>query len=271
MTRVTLERDMETMFPVFIRGMMRRARLPLMMSLWAMASCGSRPTDIDLSKGVRVLFIGNSLTFTNDLPGLVEALIDSAALGPVTIESITFGNVGLEDHWNRGQAREAIARGGWDVVVLQQGPSATEGRPSLLEYSERFAEEAERVGARVALYMVWPSAARFFDFDGVSESYAMAAGRVNGLLFPAGEAWRVAWESDPSLPLYGRDGFHPSVSGSYLAALVMFQQLTGASPNGLPATLELSSGRIVSVNLPTEKIALLQGAAVEANERFGLP
>jgi hypothetical protein len=202
---------------------------------------------------------------------MVEALIDSAQFGPATIESITQPNVGLEDHWNLGFVQDAIDRGGWDVIVLQQGPSATEGRPSLLEYSRRLAEQPTRVGARIALYMVWPSTARSFDFDGVSESYTMAAEQVSGMLLPAGEAWRVAWQSDPDLSLYGPDGFHPSVTGSYLAALVIFQQLAGESPRGLPANLELSSGRTLAIDLPADKIVLLQEAAVEANQRFGLP
>ena len=54
---------------------------------------------------------------------------------------------------------------------MQQGPSATEGRPSLLEYAEFFADEIRAVGAEPALYMVWPSQARSFDFEGVSDSY----------------------------------------------------------------------------------------------------
>jgi len=217
---------------------------------------------------LNVLFIGNSLTYTNDLPGILLALIDSAAAGPAEIASVAYANFGLEDHWLSGEAREAIALGGWDVVVIQQGPSATQGRPSLLEYSERFAAEARAIGAELALYMVWPSQARSFDFDGVSDSYRTAAANVGGLLFPAGEAWRAAWAVNPSLPLYGADGFHPSPMGSYLAALVMFEQLTGRPATGLPSTLRTRSG--VRVNVDAQTAAVLQAAAEEANSRFAL-
>ena len=129
------------------------------------ASCGSGPAAVDSTDGLQVLFIGNSLTFQNNLPGMLAALVDSAGAGPITVESVTFGGWGLQDHWVRGGSREAIARGGWDVVVIQQGPSATEGRPSLLEYSRLYADEVSAVGARLALYMVWPAAVRDFDFD----------------------------------------------------------------------------------------------------------
>ncbi|MDH3224200.1 MAG: hypothetical protein OEO23_10835, partial [Gemmatimonadota bacterium] len=55
-----------------------------------------------------------------------------------------------------------------------------------------------------------------------------AAANVDGTLFPAGEAWRAAWRVDESLGLYGGDGFHPSVLGSYLAALTIYQRIDGA-------------------------------------------
>ena len=99
-------------------------------------------------------------------------------------------------------ASGAHAAGGWDFVIMQQGPSATEGRPSLLEYSKRFGEMIRESGAEPALYMVWPAEDRPFDWDGVRDSYAMAADSAMGLFMPAGEGWRVAWESDSTLPFY---------------------------------------------------------------------
>jgi len=130
----------------------------------------------------------------------------------------------------------AIRRGGWSVVVLQQGPSALdESRVLLIDYTKRFAAEIERVGARPALYMVWPSRARSFDFERVSASYAAAAKAVGGVLLPAGDAWRKAWRLDAGLALYGPDDFHPSRLGSALAALVIYRRLSSGGP---PATWE---------------------------------
>jgi hypothetical protein len=79
--------------------------------------------------------------------------------------------------------------------------------------------------------MVWPSVTRRGDFPAVSGSYAAAASAVGGVLMRAGDAWREAWRLDPKLPLYGPDGFHPSRLGSQLAALVVYEQLTGATPS----------------------------------------
>jgi len=64
---------------------------------------------------------------------------------------------------------------------------------------------------------------------------------------PAGEAWRAAWRRDSTLALYGPDAFHPSILGTYVAALVIYGGLTGRSPLGLPARLQPLSGVLVDV------------------------
>ena len=236
----------------------------------ALAAALSAQTNVATPR--RVLFIGNSLTRANNLPGMVAAM--SAAVGqPLECERVTFEGYSLEDHWHRGEgapgvnnvtARSAIARGGWSTVVLQQGPSALpESRVLLVEYARRFDAEIRRAGARPALYMVWPTTARQFDFDGVKTSYETAAKAVGGLFLPAGEAWRRAWQFDSRLALYEPDGLHPTVSGTYLAALVITQQLTGKSIAGVPGTLTVTNPT-TRVAIPEAEATVLKRAAEAA-------
>lgn len=181
----------------------------------------------------RVLFIGNSLTYSNDLPAMVCALARAAGR-PAVCGSVAKPDYSLEDHWKDREARRAIARG-WDLVVLQQGPSALpESRVLLVEFARRFDEEIRKTGARTALYMVWPSRARRADFDRVSESYAIAATAVGGLLLPVGDAWQSAWAIDPSLSLYGPDGLHPSSTGTHLASLAIYRGIFNEPAPTLP-------------------------------------
>jgi hypothetical protein len=218
---------------------------------------------------LRVLFIGNSLTYTHDLPAIVAALAEATKQKRFIHQSIAFPNFSLEDHWHQGEARKTIARGRWDFVILQQGPSALpESRVLLLEYARRFATEIRSSGAQPALYMVWPSAARSGDFNRVSESYRLAAEEVKGALLPAGEAWRAAWRRDANLQLYSPDGLHPSQAGSYLAAVVIYEQLYGQSPVGLPSRLQVRSKTIPKIEIPQAQAELLQQAAAEANAKF---
>src|SRR5580765_6368594 len=119
---------------------------------------------------LRVLFIGNSLTYVNDVPAIIAATAEADGHQKFIYQTVAFPDFSLEDHWKQGDARKKIAEGRWDFVVLQQGPSALPGsRASLLEYTARFAADIRRAGAKPALYMVWPSLGRQNDFDHVSE------------------------------------------------------------------------------------------------------
>ena len=207
---------------------------------------------------LRVLFVGNSLTYTNDLPAVVAGFAEARDLA-FAYEAIAFPNYSLEDHWSQGDARRALASDHWDYVVMQQGPSSLpENQETLRLWTKRFAEEARLHGTEPALFMVWPSADFSSSFPAVVQSYTLAAEAVDGLLLPAGAAWLAAWERNAMLDLYGPDAFHPSESGTYLAALVIYSGLTHSSPIGLPASLGLPSGRLT---LPTARARLLQEAA----------
>jgi hypothetical protein len=196
---------------------------------------------------LRILFIGNSLTAANNLPAVLEALARPQDC-IVETQTIAFPGHSLEDHWNRPEARRAIAAGKWDVVVLQQGPSALpESRRLLREYTKRFDGEIRKAGARTALYAVWPSSARPQDFPRVHDSYAQAAQDVGGVLLPVGSAWQAAWRRDKTLALYGNDGFHPGALGTYLAALVIYQETTGRSVVGIPSPFSSIDPRTVRV------------------------
>ena len=210
----------------------RRTLLALALGLAAIA---------DAEGADRVLFIGNSLTAGNDLPLVVEAMAREKGLSLVS-EAVTYPNLSLEDHWER-DTQAVIRRGGFKYVVLQQGPSSLpESRENLREWTKRFGEEIRQAGAIPALYMVWPDRSRLAFFSEVKESYRRAAEDVKGVLLPAGEAWLAAWRRDPKLKLYAADNFHPSRLGTYAAAAAILSGLTGVSPQGLPARLQLRNG-----------------------------
>ena len=231
----------------------------------AWASCGdqsSKPAPQASGPGAGILFIGNSLTYTEDIPGLVSGLA-TAAGRPIPTASIAFPDFSLEDHWNRGDATRAIARGGWSFVVLQQGPSSlADSRVLLRRDTARFDKQIRAAGARTALYSVWPESTRQSAFPAVAESYQLAASDVGGIYLPVTEAWLDARRRDPSLPLYSGDGFHPSGHGAYLAALVIASVLTGASPQAMPARVVRTDGTVLVVAEPAATV--LRAAASTA-------
>src|SRR5690348_11752013 len=186
---------------------------------------------------VSVLFVGNSLTYVNDLPATVRAL-GASMRDTIRVGSATAGGAALIDHLNG--ATDAVAQinaGGWTHVVLQQGPTTTGGicLDSMLLWTRMFDKIIRHAGAVPALFMVWPNGGSAAGFDAVHASYLLAAQQVNGVFLPAGDAWRTAWTMDPQLELYGPDHFHPAPAGSFLAALVIYERLTGRDVRTLPA------------------------------------
>jgi hypothetical protein len=224
-----------------------------------------------VGEGRPVLFVGNSLTYVNDLPLMVEALVDSLpGLTPaqrIATAMVAFPDYALEDHWATGTAVRAIDQGGWSVVVLQQGSSALdESRVNLRDWTKKFDTKIRAAGARTAMYAVWPLSSRQFDFDRVNESYTLAATDVGGMLFPVGEAWRAVWRRDANMELYASDGLHASIRGTYAGALVIAAVLVDRSPVGMAATLRLRTGSVVTI--PPADAAVLQASAAEAIASF---
>jgi hypothetical protein len=217
--------------------------------------------------GIHVLFVGNSLTYVNDLPGTVAALGELSG-DTIRVAASVGANLALVDHLNGGS--DAVARieqGGWNFVVLQQGPSTVPiNRDSLILWTQWFDPYIRKANAKPALLMVWPSSDRYAYFDEVRKSYQQAAQAVNGVFIPAGEGWLQAWAADASLSLYGSDGYHPSVLGTYVAALVVYERVTGKDCRSLPATALASGG--YDLKLPEALVRKLQAAAHEANALY---
>lgn len=184
-----------------------------------------KPTDVNSKTEYSILFIGNSLTYTNDLPKLVNKSAKSKGI-EIHSEIIAFPNYALEDHWNDGQIQQLIASNKYDYVIVQQGPSSQEeGRKMLLAYGEKISSLCKTHGAKLCFFMVWPSLQYYQTFDGVIKNYEEAAILSNSILLPVGEVWKDYFDTTNNFKYYGPDGFHPSLIGSKTAAELIVNYL----------------------------------------------
>ena len=262
-----MSRAMQPISAAARSGRGRITSLAVVALLTVTCSNGTGP-DLAPAGALRVLFIGNSLTQSNQLADMIEAIADSAGGRRIHTGQVTFGGLSLEDHWQRGDALEAIDSRQWDVVVLQQGPSSLDAsRAHLIEWSGAFAMRIRAAGAEPALYQVWAAESdRRSVFDRVLDSYRLAAESVNGELLPAGAAWIAAWQQDPNLQLYGPDGFHPSATGTYLAAITIYAELLDRSAVGLPASISIGGSATPIVALAPAHATILQAAADQVTQ-----
>jgi hypothetical protein len=189
------------------------------------------------STPLRLLFIGNSYTQRNDLPGLLSQLAASAdPPREIVTERVIANGASLRLHWNAGTARGLIEPGGWDAVVLQeQSTLPVKNARRYHETARLFDEVIRGHGARTVLYHTWARRDAPQTQAALDEAVQSLAREIGATVAPVGVAWEAIRQSGQGPELYDADGSHPSPAGSYLAACVFFATLLHRSPEGLPA------------------------------------
>lgn len=206
--------------------------------------------DVPAPITLRVLFIGNSYTYVNDLPGQVRALVQSAPWpAQITVDSVTEAGATLKVLYDEGNALAKVRAGGWTHVVVQ-GQSFEAVGPvfdtaPFLDYAKRFGDEAIAVGAKPVYYETWARRAgdpTFAQYSltpasmqaAIRKSYASAAASVQGaVVAPVGDAWELALAEANPPNLFQDDGSHPSTRGTYLTGCVFTRALTHHTTTGL--------------------------------------
>lgn len=255
------------------------ARRGFILSLCAAASCCSAdssgpvwqsPVPVTRSEDarpLRVLFIGNSLTYYNDLPARTrEIAAHDAALRVMETVAVVKGGASLQSHWNGATARARITAERWDYVVLQEGTSLYYDDPdSLVEVVRGFDQLIRQAGARTVFYMTWPLAGTIPQ-DSLTRVASRLQQQLHVLVAPVGKAWGDALAGDPSLELYLPDGNHPAPTGTYLGACTMFATLFRRTPAGLAGLQAIGDTSVVT--LTPQTALLLQQTAWTAAQPF---
>lgn len=175
--------------------------------------------------GKTILFVGNSLTYTNDLPALVVKIGKEKGI-KIKTEMLAYANYALEDHWNDGKLQLLLANKQFDFVIVQQGPSSQdEGRAMLLDYGAKIKALCDTNNSKLAFFMVWPAYSNFHTFEGVIKNYTDAAVKTNSMLCPVGKMWKDYIADTYDYSYYGPDMFHPSQKGSEKAAQIIYETL----------------------------------------------
>jgi hypothetical protein len=186
---------------------------------------------------LHVLFIGNSYTYVNDVPGLLAKIAQSSPKGTkIVTEAITEGAATLEYHLQNPVVKARIAEATWTHVVLQ-------GQSMEFAPAEPAKELGDLVLAAKAVptwFVTWARAAQSDEYtsdwysgptemqDFATYSYAQAASHTPGsLLSCVGEAFRQSLALHPEIKLHIDDNSHASMAGSYLAASTFYVALTG--------------------------------------------
>lgn len=201
---------------------------------------------------MKILFIGNSYTYYNEMPQLLERL--ARANGKeLTVFAVTKGgrklhqHLDVDDEYSRPLADLSDGRHHFHRVFLQE-----QSFLPLVDF-ELFADGVRRLAERLRpvtdgfiLYQTW---GRHDDHpllaeqgwthegmtEGLAEAYQKMAEELGATVSPVGRAFTRVYRAHPEVDLYAKDLFHPSYIGSCLAALTHYQTLFSEKPEDFSA------------------------------------
>lgn len=201
------------------------------------------------SKTKRVLFLGNSYTYVNDLPNMLAEIAKSA--GDTLIFDINApGGHSIGNHSLNSVSLSKIMAGNWDFVVLQgQSYELASTTPEISPYP--YARKLDSLinqyndCAETVYYMTWgrkngdpascpsiPYLCTYEKMDSViHNNYRWLTDTTNAILSPVGAVWRSIRINYPAIELYQSDESHPSVAGTYAGACSFYTTLFRKDPS----------------------------------------
>lgn len=218
--------------------------------LFTMVGCAS-PDSGNESSTTRILFIGNSYTYVNNLPKMFANLSKSGGRR-VEVAMVAEGGWTLSDHVKSAETMDALESSTWDYVVLQeqsQIPASDIFRETGMYPAARaLVVKIRNLGATPVLFLTpahldgWP--AEGMDYATmqaqINISYWGLARELGVLVAPAGIAWSNGRGQNPELTLWQSDGSHPDKQGTYLSACVFYAVIFHESPEGLKYRASIS-------------------------------
>ncbi len=209
----------------------------------------------------RILFIGNSYTYVNDLPNTLRQL-GQAAGKVIIVDSNAPGGYTFNQHSTNATTLAKIAQGNWDYVVLQEQSQMPSFPPFQVESDVYpFAQKLDSLihaadsCTKTIFYMTWGrkygdasncgNYAPLCTYEGMQmrlrSSYMEMAQNNNAMVAPAGMAWRSSWYNDSTINLWSSDLSHPSLEGTYLTACTFYATLFKQNTLGLGYTAGLNA------------------------------
>ncbi len=187
---------------------------------------------------MKALFIGNSFTARNNVPGLIAELAEARGKS-LEHRLISAGGASLRMHWNKGEARKAIEHARYDWVVLQeQSTLPVKNATRMHENIRLFDEVIKASGARTSLYLTWARRNAPEAQKRITDAYVSIGEELDARVIPVGVAWEKCIGGAGCPTLHDKDMSHPTLAGSYLAACVFLAVLFGESPVGIATELK---------------------------------
>ncbi len=222
-----------------------------------------------LENKTKILFIGNSYTYVNDLPRIFLSL--ARAKGKrIATKTYAVGGYKFENHKKSAAALSAIKSEDWDYIVLQnqsQVPGLRprdveiQSLPNAIDLAKIISDHNTRT--QIVYFVTWGRKngdamnCRYYskvcDFRGhteaLSQGYGIYQNITGGVLAEVGQSWLAVINdlsaSDALKDLWSADGSHPSYRGTYLAANKIYTSIFNESTLGVEVYGSLKKGEAI--------------------------
>ena len=118
------------------------------------------------------------------------------------------------------------------MVLQEQSTLPVKNAKRMHENVRLFDEAIKNEGAKTVLYMTWARRNAPDSQQAITDAYSSIGKELGAIVIPVGVAWQTFLGKHETPVLHDRDGSHPTLAGSYLAACVFFATLFGESPVG---------------------------------------
>ena len=179
--------------------------------------CAEAGKKMKNQKKLRILFIGNSHTYFNDMPEMVAEQFRKEQYD-CEVTMIAHGGWFLEQHANEPDVRFNILYGHYDYVVLQEHAHPFGPEEKFYGAVRQLNQWILEAGSKGVIYMTWAKKDEEFNQERMTLAHEQIADELGMLLAPVGKYWWEYLRSYPDIEMYYKDGQHASPDGSRFAA-----------------------------------------------------
>ena len=190
------------------------------------------PDDVDV---MNILFLGNSHTYYNDVPGIVEGLGKANGMA-INCTSFTEGGATINSLILKYKTKiiEELNSTNYDYIIIQeQSTSNFRNYESFLTSAKEILKIAD--GVEVRLYQTWAyeEGSQLLNdyglthdemYQNIVDSYHNVSAITGIKINPVGDVFEAFINQYPDIKLY-TDGNHANRAGSYLSACVHYFSL----------------------------------------------
>lgn len=216
------------------------------------------------------LFLGNSYTAYNNLPGLVQDMAQSTG-DSLLFDSYNPGGFRLFDHTNSFVSQGKISSKNWDYVAIQgQSQEPILQRNTFNSAFRTLLGQIHTANpcAVVMPFMTWgrkngdsvncpnfPDMCTYQSMDkALRREYLKVTQYANGVVSPVSSVWYYLRQNHPGIDLYQQDGSHPSRAGTYAAACTFYTSIFRKDPSAITIDFNLPAAEAGAIRSAAKKV-----------------